>query len=81
MSRLYCITYTSVGFGLIMSSFPPLANRNDRFMAISVILKLNRGFNLTINRGKFKIKRSQDQKSDYPTQELFIQICLPNLKY
>ena len=62
MSRLYCITYTSVGSGLIMSSFPPLTNRNERFMAISAILQLNRGFNLTIIRGKFKIKQSKDRK-------------------
>ena len=30
MSRLYCITYTSVGSGLIMSSFPLQANINYR---------------------------------------------------
>ena len=32
-------------------------------MTISAILQLNRGFNLIISRGKFKIKRSKDRKT------------------
>ena len=36
---------------------------DNRFMTILAILQLNKGFNLTISRGKFKMKRSKDRKT------------------
>ena len=43
-------------------------------MTISAILQLNRGFNLIISRGKFKIKRSKDRKNG--TEQIHMLIIL-----
>ena len=47
-------------------------------MIITAILELNRGFNLTINQGKFKIKRSKDkQKLLYNYIDQLVNIKTP----
>ena len=54
---------TNKWYSQMFNIFYAYSNKKfDRFMTISAILQLNRGFNLIIRRAKVNFKRSKDRK-------------------